>query len=97
MRERHVKTPVLLLTARDGRDDRVRGLALAPMITWSNLLRFLSYLPASAPCCADPIANRKPIPHGRRMDVAQREVRRDGQRIELSPREFAARDAVSTP
>ena len=65
MRERHVKTPVLLLTARDGLDDRVRGLALAPMITWSNLLRFLSYLPASAPCCADPIANRKPIPHGR--------------------------------
>ncbi len=36
LRERGDMTPVLILTARDGVEDRVRGLDLAPMIIWPS-------------------------------------------------------------
>ena len=38
LRDKRVETPILMLTARDSIDDRVRGLRLAPTTTWSNRL-----------------------------------------------------------
>jgi heavy metal response regulator len=91
MRERHVKTPVLLLTARDGLDDRVRGLDLGAddylvkPFAFPELLARIRALLRRPPLQAGNLFRMG----GLEMDVAQREVRRDGQRIELSPREFA--------
>jgi len=91
MRDRRVKTPVLLLTARDGVDDRVRGLdfgaddyLVKPFAFPELLARLLALL------------RRPPLQTGNlhrmndlEMDIAQHEVRRAGKRIELSPREFS--------
>lgn len=91
IREKRIKAPVLLLTARDGLDDRVRGLDLGAD---DYLVKPFAFPELLARIRA--LLRRPPLQTGNlfqmntlEMDIVQHEVRRDGKRIELSPREFA--------
>lgn len=91
IRDQGVKTPVLLLTARDSVEDRVRGLDsgaddyLVKPFAFSELLARVRALLRRPPLQADTILRAGNL----EMDIARREVRRAGQLIELSPREFS--------
>jgi len=95
LRERAHWVPVLMLTARDAIDDRVRGLdggADDYMTKPFSLAELVAGLRA--------IARRGQGGRsawresgGLRLDPASREVSRDGEPIELSPREFALLEA----
>ncbi len=91
IRERCVKSPVLLLTARDTVDDRVQGLDfgaddyLVKPFAFAELLARIRSLLRRPPLQTGNVIRISDL----EMDVASREVRRAGQRIELSPREFA--------
>jgi DNA-binding response OmpR family regulator len=88
LREQRVKTPVLLLTARDTVDDRVKGLDfgaddyLVKPFAFPELMRALLRRP---PLQAEPNMQLGDLV----MDLSRHEVRRAGQVIELSQREFA--------
>jgi two-component system copper resistance phosphate regulon response regulator CusR len=91
LRRRRVTTPVLMLTALDAVDDRVRGLEvgaddyLTKPFAFRELLARLQALARRRPALAPShhrIANLE-------VDLASREVRRDGRRITLSAKEFA--------
>ena len=91
LREKRVKTPVLLLTARDGVDDRVHGLDLGAD---DYLVKPFAFPELLARVRA--LLRRPPLQTGNLlgmndlvMDIVQREVRRAGKHIELSPREFS--------
>ncbi|MBE9015269.1 response regulator transcription factor [Chroococcidiopsidales cyanobacterium LEGE 13417] len=90
MRSR-IKTPVLLLTARDTVEDRVKGLDagaddyLFKPFAFPELLARLRALLRRPPLQLDTILQVADL----EMDVANREVRRAGKSIELSPREFS--------
>lgn len=91
IRARRVKSPVLLLTARDGVDDRVRGLDVGAD---DYLVKPFAFLELQARIRA--LLRRPPLQAGGNlqmgdleMDIPKREVRRAGKLIELSPREFA--------
>ncbi|MCI0555305.1 MAG: response regulator transcription factor [Anaerolineae bacterium] len=91
MRNQRVKTPVLLLTARDGVDDRVRGLDvggddyLVKPFAFPELLARIRALLRRPPLQSGNILSMDDL----EMDISQREVRRAGKHIELSPREFS--------
>lgn len=91
IRDQRVKTPVLLLTARDSVDDRVRGLDsgaddyLVKPFAFSELLARLRALLRRPPLQADPLLRAADL----EMDLTKHEVHRAGQLIELSPREFS--------
>ena len=91
IRERRVKSPVLLLTARDTVDDRVQGLDfgaddyLVKPFAFAELLARIRSLLRRPPLQTGNVIRISDL----EMDVASREVRRAGERIELSPREFA--------
>ncbi len=91
IRNRHVKAPVLLLTARDGLDDRVRGLDrgaddyLVKPFAFPELLARIRALLRRPPLQSGNLLGMNDL----EMDIVQHEVRRAGKRIELSPREFA--------
>ncbi|MEO5886203.1 MAG: response regulator transcription factor [Anaerolineales bacterium] len=91
MREKHVKTPVLLLTARDGVDDRVRGLDigaddyLVKPFAFPELLARIRALLRRPPLQAGNLLCMSDL----EMDISQHDVRRAGKHIELSPREFS--------
>ena len=91
IREKRVKAPVLLLTARDGIDDRVNGLDvgaddyLVKPFAFSELLARIRALLRRPPLQAGNILCMADL----EMDISQREVKRAGKRIELSPREFS--------
>jgi DNA-binding response OmpR family regulator len=91
LRQRSVRTPVLCLTARDGLEDRVKGLDLGAddylvkPFAWEELLaRVRSVLrrghgqPSSVLRVGD-----------LEVDTAQKVARRGGRTVELSAREFA--------
>lgn len=90
LRSRSVKTPVLLLTARDTVDDRVRGLDagaddyLVKPFVFSELLARIRALLRRPPLQVDTVFQVGNL----ELDNAQRQVRRAGRLIELSPREF---------
>ena len=91
LRQRGATTPVIFLTARDGVDDRVRGLDMGAddyvvkPFAWAELLARVR------------AAVRRP--HGKKaatltvgdleIDTAGKSVRRAGQSIELSAREYS--------
>ena len=90
LRARHVATPVILLTARDGLEERIEGLNLGaddylakPFFVeelsarLNALLRRTSGAPPSQLKVADLT-----------LDLITREVRRGGSKIELTAREF---------
>lgn len=91
IRDKHVKSPVLLLTAKGSVDDRVQGLDvgaddyLVKPFAFPELLARVRALLRRPPLQAGNLLQMDDL----EMDVAQREVRRAGKRIELSPREFA--------
>jgi two-component system OmpR family response regulator len=91
LRERGVWAPVLMLTARDGVDDRVRGLdsgaddyLVKPFALAELHARLRSLTRRGRP-------ERPPVLEvGKlRLDPARREVRRGGEEIDLSAKEFA--------
>ncbi len=90
LRDRGIKTPVLLLTAKDTVEDRVRGLDvgaddyLVKPFAFPELVARLRALLRRPPLQMDPILRFSDLA----MDTARREVRRGGRLIELSPREF---------
>jgi heavy metal response regulator len=84
------KTPVLLLTARDSVEDRVKGLDvgaddyLTKPFAFPELLARLRALLRRPPLQTDIVLRVGDL----ELDTARREVRRAGRLIELSPREF---------
>jgi heavy metal response regulator len=91
LRRQGNKTPVLLLTARGEVEDRVHGLDcgaddyLVKPFAFSELLARLRALIRRPPLQSDPLLQMGDL----EMDVAAHAVQRGGQRLELSPREFA--------
>lgn len=86
-----VKTPVLLLTAMGGIDDRVEGLDagsddyLVKPFAFAELLARVNALARRPPQQEVPT---ELVLADLRMDLLRRAVARGGQRIELQPREF---------
>jgi DNA-binding response OmpR family regulator len=90
MRRCDVKTPVLLLTALDGVDDRVRGLDqgaddyLTKPFAFSELLARIRALSRRPSLEMEPVLRVGDL----ELDIVRHEVRRQDRRIELSRREF---------
>jgi len=91
LREAENSVPILMLTARDGVEDRIAGLdsgaddyVVKPFDTAELVARVRSLLRRSRPA---------PDSHLRRfadleLDLGSRDVRRAGRALELTPREF---------
>ena len=92
VRRRRVRLPVLILSARRSVDQRVRGLRaggddyLTKPFAFSELVARLQALIRRY---QDSPESSELAVGGLRIDLARRHVVRDGQRIELPPREFA--------
>lgn len=90
LRTQRIKTPVLLLTARNSVEDRVRGLDagaddyLPKPFEFTELLARIRALLRRPPLQANPVLQLADL----EMDVATHRTCRAGQPIELSPREF---------
>jgi heavy metal response regulator len=91
LRDRGLATPVICLTARDGVDDRVRGLNLGaddylvkPFSFVELLARIRAVLRRGQTLTDNPI-----VVGDLTVDVIARAVERAGKRIDLSSREFA--------
>ena len=91
MRASGVSTPVLLLTAIGGIEDRVEGLEaggddyLVKPFAFAELSARVNALARRPPTQAQPVALQV---SDLRVDVLKRTVTRGGARIELQPREF---------
>jgi two-component system OmpR family response regulator len=91
MRKEDIRVPVLMLTARDAVEDRVRGLDggaddyLTKPFSLSELTARLRALARRGPIGQDAVLEVGDL----RLDPATREVRRGDVDIELSAREFA--------
>lgn len=91
LRERGVKTPVLLLTALDEVEDRVRGLDsgaddyLTKPFAFPELLARVRALLRRPPLQNNPVLRVGDL----ELDTVRRKVRRGGKQIDLSPREFS--------
>lgn len=94
LRGQGIKTPVLLLTARDGVDDRVKGLDvgaddyLVKPFAFPELLARIRALLRRPPLQTDTILRVGDL----ELDTSRREIRRGGRIIDLSPREFTLLD-----
>jgi DNA-binding response OmpR family regulator len=90
IRARDISVPVLLLTARDSVEDRVRGLDrgaddyLVKPFAFSELLARLRALQRRPPLQTELQLKAGDLT----MDLTTREVRRDSKLIDLSPLEF---------
>ena len=92
LRGRGIRTPVLILSAKRSVDDRVRGLQaggddyLTKPFAFAELLARVQALIRRSTGAAEPTT----LTAGDlTLDLLTREVRRDGQAIELRPREYA--------
>ena len=91
LRHRGHKTPTLMLTARDTVDDRVAGLDsgaddyLVKPFAFPELLARIRALLRRPPLQVGTVLQVGDL----KMDVAAREVRRNGRVIDLRPREFS--------
>jgi two-component system OmpR family response regulator len=92
LRQQGRRTPVLMLSARRSVDDRVRGLQaggddyLVKPFDFSELLARVQALLRRSARVAEPVRLEL---GGLSLDLLTREVVRDGQRLELRPREYA--------
>ncbi|MCF8045194.1 MAG: response regulator transcription factor [Desulfarculaceae bacterium] len=92
LREEKINTPVIILSARDRVDDRVKGLEagaddyLTKPFSFSELLARVQALIRRAGNITDPgiLTCRDLV-----MDTVKRQVKRNGKEIELQPREMA--------
>jgi DNA-binding response OmpR family regulator len=90
IRSQKINTPVLLLTASDRVEDRVKGLDrgaddyLTKPFAFSELLARIRALQRRPPLQFNTLLALGDLT----MDLVKREVRRDGSLIELSPLEF---------
>lgn len=92
LRSRNIRVPVLILSAKASVDDRVRGLQaggddyLTKPFAFSELLARVQALIRRATRTAEPTR----LSAGTlTMDLLAREVQRNGEKIELQPREFS--------
>jgi len=91
LRERGVKTPILMLTARDAVEDRVRGLDsgaddyLVKPFAFSELLARLRALSRRDRAALGTVLSVADLT----MDTSARDVRRQGVSIELTTKEYA--------
>jgi len=91
LRERGAKTPILMLTARDAVEDRVRGLDsgaddyLVKPFAFSELLARLRALTRREPAALGAVLQIGNLT----MDTSAREVLRQGSPIELTTKEYA--------
>lgn len=92
LREKSVRIPVLILSAKASVDDRVRGLQaggddyLTKPFAFSELHARIQALIRRASQTAEPM---RLTVGDLTLDLLTREVHRDGEKIELQPREFA--------
>jgi len=90
LRHHGSRVPVLLLTARDGVDDRITGLDsgaddyLTKPFAFGELLARIRVLLRRPPLQAETVLRMRDL----ELDTACHKVRRAGQHIDLSPREF---------
>lgn len=91
LRRRRIHTPILLLTARDGVDDRVKGLdcgaddyMVKPFAMRELLARLRALLRRNHPYTPGRLEMSDLV-----VDPATHSVVRDGQPIDLTPKEFA--------
>lgn len=91
LREKGVATPVICLTARDGVDDRIRGLDLgaddylAKPFSFAELMARVRALLRRGPA----LASNTVVVGDLTIDLVGRRVERGGRRIDVSAREFA--------
>lgn len=91
LRQRGIKTPTLMLTAKDTVEDRVAGLDagaddyLVKPFAFPELLARVRALLRRPPLQVGTLLEVEDL----QMDVARREVKRNGRLIELSPKEYA--------
>jgi two-component system, OmpR family, response regulator len=92
LRERGIRTPVLILSARRSVDDRVKGLEtggddyLTKPFAFAELLARVQALIRRSTGTAEPT---RLVVGTLELDLLSRQCRRDGRAIELRPREFA--------
>ena len=92
LRKEQIKTPVLILSAKRGVDDRIRGLEiggddyLEKPFVFGELLARLHALIRRAGGLSEPTSLSYA---DLTMDLLKREIKRSGEVIELQPREFA--------
>ena len=96
MRTRGDRTPVLLLTARDTLDDRVRGLDAGAddyLVKPFELAELRARVRALARRAAGQASNVVRV-RGVELDAASHRVTCEGRPVDLSPREFALLEAM---
>lgn len=92
LRDNGLETPVLILSARDAIDDRVRGLQtggddyMTKPFAFSELLARIQALIRRSGNAIEPTRLQA---GGLTVDLLSREVVRDGERIELQPLEYS--------
>jgi len=91
LRQERVRTPVLMLTARDGIPDRVRGLdagaddyLVKPFALEELVARIRALHRRTGASSGDEVLKVGELA----LDMARREAKRDGQLIELTSKEF---------
>jgi DNA-binding response OmpR family regulator len=91
MRERGDRTPVLMLTARDAIEDRVRGLDtgaddyLVKPFAFTELVARVRALSRREPAATDAVLQVGDL----ELDTTTRQARRAGRRIDLTTKEYA--------
>lgn len=92
LRERRISTPVLILSARQSVDDRIRGLQqggddyMVKPFSFSELLARIQALIRRDKASSEPTTLHY---HDLSMDLLKREVRRQDEKIDLPAKEYA--------
>ncbi len=91
LREKNIETPVLVLTAKDGIDDKVKGLDKGADDYITKPFEFSELLARIRALIRRASGNRSPIIKVKNIEIntASREVYKDGKRIPLSSKEYA--------